>query len=205
MSTTLPEDLPQAPQGVALLIIDMINDLDFEGGGPLRVAAEAAADAILRLRDEADALGAPVVYVNDNFGHWRSERSRILDHCRRPESPNRALVERMAPRERDLFVIKNQFSGFYASHLPVLLPRLGATRLVLTGVAADICVLFTAADAHMREYDLWTPADAVASDQAQRAEWALEIMRKSMGAETRPTDALTLAAWAAERPEPPAG
>lgn len=104
-------------------------------------------------------------------------------------------MKRIAPREDDYYVIKPQISGFYATNLPVLLPKLGVSRLILTGVAADICVLFTAADAHMRAYDLWIPVNAVASEQDQRKAWAMDIMRKSMGAETRSTDELSLQAW----------
>jgi nicotinamidase-related amidase len=89
------------------------------------------------------------------------------------------------------------FSGFYSTSLPALLPRLGAQRLILTGVSADICVLFTAADAHMREYDLWVPADCVASFDPQRTRWALEIMKNSMKAEVRDSGELTLTEWLA--------
>jgi nicotinamidase-related amidase len=180
-----------AAGSTALVIVDMLNDLD--GAEDLRGPAEAAARAVERLRAEADRLGVPVVYVNDNFGQWHSEQSRLVEHVRR--SAGRELARRLAPRADDFFVIKPQFSGFYSTNLPVLLPKLGASRLVLTGVAADICVLFTAADAHMREYQLWTPADAVASKNAQRTRWALEIMRDAMGAEIRPTGELSLADW----------
>ncbi|MEH3048368.1 isochorismatase family cysteine hydrolase [Sphingomonas adhaesiva] len=179
----------------ALLIVDMINDLDFAGGERLRPKAEAAAARIAALRDDADAAGVATIYVNDNFGHWHSERSRIVDHCARSDSAGRALIDRLRPRDDDYFVIKPQFSGFYATNLPVLLPQLGVTRLILTGVAADICVLFTAADAHMREYDLWVPADTVASEDDARTGWALETMRHSMCAETRATGELRLRDW----------
>ncbi len=179
----------------ALIIIDMINDLDFEGGEALRAPAEGAAGRIVALRDAADRAGVPVIYVNDNFGHWHSERSSIVDHCDREDSQGRALIAALRPRDRDYFVVKPQFSGFYATNLPVLLPQLGVSRLVLTGVAADICVLFTAADAHMREYDLWVPGDTVASERDAHRRWALEIMRHSMCAETRPTTELALADW----------
>ena len=77
----------------------------------------------------------------------------------------------------------------------MLLPKLGVSRLVLTGVAADICVLFTAADAHMRDYKVWVPANATASPVAARKKWALEILAANLGAETAPTDRLTLAHW----------
>ena len=188
-----------APGGTALLIIDMINDLDFgggEGAAMLRHVDEAK-DAILRLRDAADALGVATIYVNDNYGHWHSERSRIVDHCLRDDAPGRDIVTAIQPRPDDFFVIKSQFSGFYASSLPVLLPKLRANRLILTGIAADICVLFTAADAHMREYGLWVPSDAVASGSAQRTEWALGTMHHSMRADVRPTTELALERWVA--------
>jgi len=181
----------------ALIIIDMINDLDFEGGEQLRPPAEAAAERIVALRGEADAAGGPGIYVNDNFGHWHSERSSIVAHCDRADSPGRALIAALRPRDSDFFVVKPQFSGFYATNLPVLLPQLGVGRLILTGVAADICVLFTAADAHMREYDLWVPGDTVASESDSHRRWALEIMRHSMCAETCPSDELALADWLA--------
>ncbi|MGW8140834.1 cysteine hydrolase family protein [Sphingomonas zeae] len=184
-----------APHHTALLIIDMINDLDFEGGEDLREPAEAAAQRIVALRAAADEAGVPVIYVNDNFGHWHSERSSIVDHCDREDSPDRALIAALRPRDSDYFIVKPQFSGFYATNLPVLLPQLGVSRVILTGVAADICVLFTAADAHMREYDLWVPGDTVASESDAHRRWALEIMQHSMCAETRPTDELPLTDW----------
>lgn len=144
----------------------------------------------------------PVVYVNDNYGQWHSERSRIVDHC--AENPvAREIIDVLRPRDNDFFIIKPRFSGFYATNLPVLLPKLGASRLILTGVAADICILFTAADAHMRAYRLWVPGDAVASPSEQRTRWALDIMAHSMAAETRETDRLGLAEWVAARAEPP--
>ncbi|MBB3693256.1 cysteine hydrolase family protein [Sphingomonas sp. BK580] len=189
------------PGASALLIIDMINDLDFDGGEQLAPAAEAAAQRIRTLRDRADAAEVPVIYVNDNFGQWHSERSSIVDHCRRAGSRGTALIDALRPRDRDYFVVKPQFSGFYATNLPVLLPQLGVRRLILTGVAADICVLFTAADAHMRDYDLWVPEDAVASERTEHLDWALELMRKSMCAETAASGALSLAAWLARADE----
>lgn len=177
----------------------MINDMAFSGAEALRDKADAVAKVVRSLRDEAERLHVPIVYVNDNYGQWHSEKSRIVEACLAPDSPGREIVSQIAPRDGDYFVIKPQFSGFYATNLPVLLPRLGVSRLVLAGIAADVCVLFTAADAHMREYDLWVPRDAVASEADERTDWALDIMNKSMGADTRPTRALALETWVAAR------
>ena len=184
-----------APGGAALLIIDMINSMDFEGAENIKPGANANADVILRLRQEADRLKTPVIYVNDNYGYWHSDKSKLVAAFSGEDCPGREIVQRLAPREDDYFVIKPQISGFYATNLPVLLPKLGVSRLVLTGIAADICVLFTAADAHMRAYNLWVPDNAVASEEEERKAWALDIMRKSMGADTRSTEEMSLETW----------
>lgn len=189
----------QDPAGAtALIIVDMMNRLDFGGGEQLREAAERAGDAILALRDQATAAGVPVIYVNDNHGDWHEDRAAIVAKATEEPSPGQALSQRLAPRDEDYFVMKPQFSGFYNTNLPAILPRLGVRRLVLTGIATDICVLFTAADAHMREYDLWVPADAVGAEDEQRTGWALDIMAKSMKADTRPTTERSLADWIAQ-------
>jgi len=198
MPNKRPPDAPTAPQhdydrdATALLIVDMINPFDFKGADRLAPKAANAARVIASLRGRMEEAGMPVVYVNDNFGEWHSEKSRLveraLDRC--------CDVTRIVkPRPDDYFIIKPQFSGFYATNLPVLLPKLGVSRLILTGIATDICILFTAADAHMRDYALWVPEDAVAAEEDERGRWALAIMRESMSAETRPTSALDPAAW----------
>lgn len=183
--------------GAALLIIDMLNDLAFEGGEALRPAALAAARVIRTLKAEARGAGVPILYVNDNHDAWHDERGKVIAHACREGTPGAEMARMIAPDDDDFFVIKPRFSGFYATSLPVLLPELGVSRLILTGVAADICVLFTAADAHMRDYALWVPADAVAGEEAARTRWALDIMKNSMAAETRPSTELALPAWLA--------
>jgi nicotinamidase-related amidase len=196
MSDARP-DTPTAPardqpdHKAALLIIDMINPFDFPEGEELMRGAKRAAHAILELRRQAEQAGLPVIYVNDNFGEWHSEKSLLVERARK-----RLVHPQLAPNDKDYFIIKPQFSGFYSTNLPVLLPKLGVTRLVLTGVATDICVLFTAADAHMRDYALWIPEDAVAAETEQGSASALAIMRSSMDAETALVRDLSLARWA---------
>jgi len=185
---------PNSGYRPALLILDMVNCFDFEGAEALEPRALEAARRIDRLRQEFRAHGWPVVYVNDNFGEWHSEASKLVARALEKDNP---VTELLKPTDDDFFIIKPQFSGFYATNLPVLLPQLGVSKLVLSGIATDICVLFTAADAHMREYDLWVPEDAVAAESDERGQWALDIMAQSMGAETAATSHKSLGEWLA--------
>ncbi|MEG8223272.1 cysteine hydrolase [Sphingomonas sp. HH69] len=175
-----------------MLILDMVNCFDFEGAEDLLSHAISAAHRINQLRQEFRQRGWPVVYVNDNFGEWRSEASELVARALERDNP---VTELLKPARDEYFIIKPRFSGFYATNLPVLLPKLGVSKLVLGGVATDICVLFTAADAHMREYDLWVPKDAVAAENDERGRWALEIMVQSMGAETAKTSQMSVNEW----------
>lgn len=189
---------PTAPKrdsergGAALIIIDMINSFDFAGADKLRPQARQLIEPILQLRSEMDALGAPTIYVNDNFGEWHSDKSKLVHRALEHAAE---IVTPLAPRDEDYFIIKPQFSGFYATNLPLLLPKLGVSHLVLAGVSTDICVLFTAADAHMRDYDLWVPKDAVAAELKKHSRGALDIMQAHMGAEIAPRSKFKVSSW----------
>jgi nicotinamidase-related amidase len=170
---------------VALLVIDMINAFDFEGAPAMLPRAIAAARATAALKQRARGAGVPVVYVNDNFGRWRSDFRSILQHCLRPEVPGRPIAELLKPDEDDYFVLKPKHSGFQFTTLDVLLAHLGAETLILTGVAGNFCVLFTAHDAYMRDYDLVVPQDCIASQTEDDDRHALRHMAKVTKADTR--------------------
>lgn len=179
---------------VALLIIDMINHLDFPQGEQLREHAEPAARRIAALATRARAARVPVIYVNDNFGRWRSDFQATLEHVIQ-HTPGRAMAEALRPHENDYFVLKPKHSGFFATALDVLLRYLDVEWLVITGVSGDICVLLTAHDAHMRDYGLVVPEDCVASADPQENQHALEMMRRTQHADTTPSDRLDLESY----------
>ena len=167
----------QAQSSVALLLVDVINGFDFEGAEGLVRAANDAAPRIFALAERARRARVPVVYVNDNFGQWRSDFRKTINECSRPELPGHRVTQVLVPRENDYFVLKPRHSAFYCTALELLLDSLGTRTLVLVGFAANICVLFTANDAHMRGYDVWVPGDCVASNSPELTQQALEQMR----------------------------
>jgi nicotinamidase-related amidase len=137
---------------VALLLIDVINDLDFPEADDLLRFALPMADRIAGLKRRAKAAKVPLIYVNDKFGRWQSNLQKIVEHASRPESKGRAIVERLRPEDDDYFVLKPKHSGFFSTTLDVLLDYLQVETVILAGIAANICVLFTANDAYMRDY-----------------------------------------------------
>src|SRR5690349_957413 len=178
---------------VALLIIDMINAFDFEGARRMLARARAAARAIRALKRRAKSAGIPAVYVNDNFGRWRSDLRSLLKHVMKRGCPGRSIAELLAPEKNDYFVLKPKHSGFQFSALDLLLDHLGARTLILSGVAGNFCVLFTAHDAYMRDYRLVVPSDCVASLAAADDRYALAHMAKVTRADVRRSTAIDLA------------
>lgn len=170
---------------VAILLIDVINDLDFPEASQILPAVEPLTESIANLLARARAAGIPVVYVNDNFGRWRSDFKAQVEYCMREGSLGRDMVRRLQPHEEDYFVLKPKHSGFYSTTLDTLLELFGADTLILCGIAANICVLFTANDAYMRDYRLIVPEDCVASNSKDMTRNAVAQMRNVLKADTR--------------------
>jgi nicotinamidase-related amidase len=177
----------------ALLLIDVINDLDFPEADALLRYARPMARKLLRLKQRAKNAGIPVIYINDNFGRWRSDFRRQVGHCLRESSRGHEIVALLQPDDDDYFVLKPKHSGFFSTTLETLLRYLGSKKLILTGIAGNFCVLFTANDAYMRDYDLIIPSDCTASNTADENRQALGLMKKSLKADIRISTKLRLA------------
>ena len=169
-----------------MLLIDVVSDFKFEDAERVLRQFRPVARHIARLKERARAAGMPVIYANDNFGRWRSDATSLVEYCCRPSSPGADLVRLLAPTPEDYFVIKPRHSAFFASALEALLTYMGARRLVLTGISSHQCVLFTANDAYVREYELKIPRDCIAAPSAQQTRFALRYFEMVLAADTRP-------------------
>ena len=180
---------------IAIILIDVINDLEFEDGEKLLQAALPAAKQIARLKDRGRRAKVPIIYVNDNFGRWRSDFKKIVKHCLEDDVRGRPIAKLLAPDEEDYFVLKPKHSGFFSTSLDLLLEYLGVRTLVIGGFAGNNCVLFTANDAYMRDYNLIIPADCTASNEPADNDNALRQMRDVLKADTRPSNEIDFDAY----------
>jgi nicotinamidase-related amidase len=172
---------------VVLILIDLINDFEFDGADQMFNNTLAIAQPIARLKKNAKAAGIPVIYVNDNFGKWQSDFRKLVDHCVEDNVRGKPIAQLLRPDERDYFVLKPKHSAFYSTSLDLLLRYLKADTLILTGIAGNICILFTASDAYMRDFNLLVPRDCIASETQADNQHALAYMSKVLKADTRPS------------------
>ena len=180
--TPLAED--RAAGAMALLVIDMLSDWDFQDAAALLEAAGSVAPRIAELRTRCRQAGVPVVYANDNRGRWRSDFREVVASARARGGTAAAIADALAPDRDDYFVLKPKHSGFHATPLDLLLRHLRVRTLLLTGVSSDQCVLYTAADARMHDYDAIVPRDAVATQSGERNAAALRHFSQVLRLET---------------------
>jgi len=188
---------------VALLLIDVINDMEFEGAEALVEQAIPMAHRIAELKRRARKAGIPAIYVNDNFGRWQSDFRRVVEHCLEDGVRGEEIARILRPDDDDYFVLKPKHSAFYATTLDTLLTYLGTRTVILTGVAGNICILFSANDAYMRDLNLFVPADCVVSNTVDENDHALDQMRKVLKADITESTELSLdrlLEWSAVHP-----
>lgn len=181
----------------ALLLIDVVNPLDFPGGDDLLRAALPMAHRIAALKKRARAAGIPCIYVNDNFDCWHLGFHELVEKLRSSGAPGVPVLDLLAPdASADFNILKPRHSGFFRTALEVLLERLGTETVILTGLAGDICVLYTANDAYMRGFRVVVPQDCVASERAEDNAHALRQISRLLKADVSAADDIDLAALA---------
>jgi nicotinamidase-related amidase len=178
---------------VALVLIDVINDLEFDGGDKLLKHALPAARRIAALKSKARARRIPVIYANDNFGRWRSDFQQVVEHCLKDGVRGQSIADILKPDAEDYFVLKPKHSAFYSTTMDLLLEYLEAGRVVLTGLTGDMCVLFTAADAYLRDLRINVPQDCVASQSPVENRKALQYITRVFKADVRSSTKLDFA------------
>lgn len=165
-----------------VLFVDVINHFEFPDGHALLRQAEGIAANLQALKRRALKAKVPVVYVNDNFSEWRSNPSQLLSYCVRPEAIGREFVSEVAPSQEDYFVLKPMHSAFYQTPLEVLLRYFEARTVVLCGLATNSCIMYTAHDARMRDFEIIVASDCCAARKTREHEQALVHIKRMAGA-----------------------
>ncbi|RKH44063.1 cysteine hydrolase family protein [Corallococcus sicarius] len=174
----LPRSTHERRSDTALLIIDVINDLDFPGGENVLPWAERMVERLEPFAQRMRKADVPVIYVNDNFDLWRSNFGDVYKHCTRKGSRGRHVARALKPLPEDYFILKPKHSAFFATSLVPLLEHLGTKKLLLAGIATNLCVFFSAHDAHMHEYQITVLSDCCCAESDTDHDLALDQLQR---------------------------
>ncbi|MBV9215355.1 MAG: cysteine hydrolase [Acidobacteria bacterium] len=170
----------------ALLLMDVVNDFAFGDGPALFRNFRPQIKNLSRLKEKAQKLKVPVIYVNDNYGRWNEDFAGLVNLFRETSEQAAYVIDRLGPDPQDYYILKPHRSGFYETPLQVLLERLRVGHLIITGITTDLCVLFTANDAYMRGLRISVPGDCTTAVKKKAASEALAFLKRTCDADTRP-------------------
>lgn len=179
-----------SPVPVALLIIDVLTTFQFPDGDEILRGALKMRDALVKLKARARQAAIPVLYVNDNYGDWRSEKEVLMGRCL--EAKGSHFVRSLLPDSEDYFVLKPMHSAFYMTPLEVLLQHLKVETLILTGLTSNSCITVTAHDANMRGFDIYIPPDCSCARSTEEHAHALAQLEAMAGANLMRSTSLKL-------------
>jgi nicotinamidase-related amidase len=179
-----------SPVPVALLLIDVLTTFQYPDGDAILQGALAMRDALVNLKARARQVDIPVLYVNDNFGDWRSEKEVLMGRCL--EAKGAEFARPLLPDSEDYFVLKPMHSAFYMTPLEVLLEHLQVETLILAGLTSNSCITVTAHDANMRGFDIYIPPDCSCARNAKEHKHALTQLEAMAGARLTRSTSLKL-------------
>jgi nicotinamidase-related amidase len=145
-----------------------------------------------RLLAAARAAGVPVVFFQEVHRPSGVDFGRELDgtegvHCVEGQ-PGTDLEPSLRPGPGEFHIVKRRYSGFIGTDFEIVLGGLGASTLILIGGLTDVCVHYTFADAHQRDYYVRVVSDCVGGSSQYRHEAALDAMEYLQTGAVRTTD-----------------
>jgi len=164
----------------ALLMVDLINSFSFKHGCVLAEKTEKMIPNIHLLKDLFIKRKFPIIYVNDHYKQNNPTVEKILKYCTNPLSYH--IIQEIKPKGHEYCIFKPNYSGFYQTDLDHELKKQEVTHLIILGVAGNRCVLFTANDAFMRDYNLIIPYDAISSITDYDEKVAVYMMKDILNA-----------------------
>jgi nicotinamidase/pyrazinamidase len=174
----MPEKAVVNPKESALVVIDMQKDFCYEDGALFM--GEGVEEIIPRIRgliEKAARKKVHLIFTQD----WHSPDSEEFEvwgrHCVR-DTRGAEIIDEFSPFLKEAYVVKKQkYSAFFGTGLDAHLKEKGIKRLIIAGVATNICVMHTAIDASLRGYELIVPEDCVAALSDYEQEYGLRHIK----------------------------
>lgn len=165
--------------------------IDFQGG-PIDSLPNGGGAAIeefdiFEQRDKARAMvdgcrarGVPVVWIQEVHKPHMQDIGRELDGSEPPHciegQPTTAIVDGLVPAPDEFHIQKRRYSAFFGTELDIVLRAYKAESVILIGGFTDVCVLYTAIDAHQRDLHVNVVTDVVSASSTTAHADALEMI-----------------------------
>ena len=170
------------PAPMALVVVDVQKGDEAGTPGIRTTSGRAERTArIVELVGTARRHGVPVVFIQEVHKPSLVDIGRELDGAEGPHAiegePSTELADGLDPRPEEFLIRKRRYSAFFATELDLVLRSYGTRTVLLVGGLTDVCIHYTAVDAHQHDYFVRVATDAVGGSSERAHDAALEAIR----------------------------
>jgi len=176
----------------ALLVIDLQRDFATQESSFYCPGCHEMLPGVVKLITACRTAGVPVIYTKEvhragGIDLGRERTPGEPEHCVL-DTPGVELIEEVTPTPNDFVVSKPRYSAFLGTDLGFVLNGLGVRpgdTLIICGAATDVCVHYTAVDAHQRDYWIKIVEDCCAGTNPENHRSALALLeQRQVGSRT---------------------
>ncbi|MFT4215059.1 MAG: isochorismatase family cysteine hydrolase [Microbacterium sp.] len=132
------------------------------------------------LIDACRAAGVPVVFIQEVHKPDLVDIGRELDGAEGPHCiegwPETELGTGIEPLPGEFLIRKRRYSAFFGTELEIVLKAYRAETVILIGGLTDVCIHYTAVDAHQHDYHFRVVTDCIGGSSKEAHDAALRAM-----------------------------
>lgn len=151
-----------------------------DGGIPHMGGAAERRPRVRRTIDLAREAGVPVVWIQEVHKPSLIDIGRELDGAEGPhcleDDPDTAIAAWLDPQPEEFVIRKRRYSAFFGTELEIVLKAYKADTVLLVGGLTDVCIHYTAVDAHQHDYHVRVLRDCVGGSSERAHEASLEAI-----------------------------
>ena len=165
-----------------ILVVDMLKGFLEPGHNLYHEESRRIIPYSLELVEREKAAGSEILFLADNHDPDDLEFQIFPVHCVIGTEETEVIPELAHYVTGSNLIPKKRYSGFFNTDLATRLVQLAPEKLMVCGVATNVCVMHTISDARNRDYAVEVYSDCVSSPDAEANRWALSHCQRVLGA-----------------------
>ena len=165
-----------------VLVVDMLKGFLEPGHNLYHADSRRIIPNVHELISREIAAGSEILFLSDNHDPDDLEFNIFPVHCVVGTEETEVIPELSEFVPGRVVVPKKRYSGFFNTDLAGRLADLAPGKLMVCGVATNVCVMHTISDARNRDYEVEVYSDCVSGPDAEAHRWALSHCQRVLGA-----------------------
>ena len=165
-----------------VLVVDMLKGFLEPGHNLYHEDSRRIIPNAYKLISQELAAGSDILFLADHHDPDDLEFNIFPVHCVIGTEETQVIPELSEFVTAENLIPKKRYSGFFNTNLADRLTAIAPEKLLVCGVATNVCVMHTTSDARNRDYEVEVYSDCVSGPDPEAHRWALSHCRRVLGA-----------------------